>query len=35
MLARVARMPRLVSGKPDRDACQAMLREARGWSAQP
>ena len=31
VLVRVARMPRLVSGKADRRACQAMLREARGW----
>jgi len=32
VLARVDRMPRLVSGKPDRAACQALLRELRGWS---
>ena len=32
VLARVDRMPRLVSGKSDRGACQALLREMRGWA---
>lgn len=31
VLARVDRMPRLVSGKADRAACEGILREARGW----
>ncbi|HKZ05009.1 MAG TPA: long-chain fatty acid--CoA ligase [Methylomirabilota bacterium] len=33
VLARVARLPRLVSGKADRQACQRLLLEARGWTA--
>lgn len=35
VLARVERLPRLVSGKADRQACQRLLLEARGWSARP
>jgi len=29
----VEQLPRLANGKADREACHAMLREARGWSA--
>jgi acyl-CoA synthetase (AMP-forming)/AMP-acid ligase II len=28
----IDRLPRLPSGKPDREACHAILRGARGWS---
>jgi acyl-CoA synthetase (AMP-forming)/AMP-acid ligase II len=32
VVAVIARLPRLASGKADRDACHAILRETRGGS---